>query len=630
MKGLICVNSRQENHYKEVTPSQTIARLRAILDDMQIAMNEDWFFKSSINTYSLRLTIKGTDLGTNGKGVTKEYALASAYAEFFERLQNNTLIMTSFICKNNEGFRYYHDEKKMTAFEIVRADNSFMKDAYFPQRGLEKASLLEKTMAFKEMHRIDNLLDSDDDSYTVFPFYSVKSQKTEYIPYHVYGSYYGSNGMCAGNTPEEALVQGIAEIFERFVQKKLLVDKISPPDIPEEYIKRFPYIYDMYRMMKKQDGLEFKLKDCSLGGQFPVAALVTIQKNTGKYGVKLGCHPDYGVAMERAFTEATQGSDIAAYAGRSTLDFSNNRVHDNMNIYNSYKFGIAQYPYEILLDPPTYPFTAVKDVSRLTNAEILSLMVEQVLSMGFDILIRDVSFLGFPSYHVIIPGMSEMMDVTDVLTRSFNTSVIVARLLNNPSLITVDNCKYIIGCMQVMAPSHIDNTMRAHYGVPINFKTPGEELGLGWAYMVAMCYALMSDYKTAADYMKNLIKPAERTKCDNIVFYRAVFYYLDGMASLNNHEKVTKYLALFFDDAVCDRIDNIFINPKQIISKQYPIHVDSMERHCSKDDCFDYGAYLCSLDKLRKKQLENPIVQDDLKLLFQGVVIDTKFTTNKT
>ena len=52
----------------------------------------------------------------------------------------------------------------------------------------------------------------------------------------------------------------------------------------------------------------------------------------------LGCHPYFGVAIERTLTEATQGQDLAEYSKRSSVDFTNNHVDEWKNIYNSYKF----------------------------------------------------------------------------------------------------------------------------------------------------------------------------------------------------------------------------------------------------------------------------------------------------
>lgn len=68
---------------------------------------------------------------------------------------------------------------------------------------------------------------------------------------------------------------------------------------------------------------------------------------------------------------------------------------------NVCKVGIGSYPYQFLSEDVTYQFTPVEDVSNLSNHEILDRMIKKIMNDGYDILIRDVSFLGFPSYHVI-------------------------------------------------------------------------------------------------------------------------------------------------------------------------------------------------------------------------------------
>jgi ribosomal protein S12 methylthiotransferase accessory factor len=60
--------------------------------------------------------LKEFDIGTNGKGTSIEYACASAYAEFMERLQNNILIKKPFF------FSKYYD--KNCAFkEQLKTEN---------------------------------------------------------------------------------------------------------------------------------------------------------------------------------------------------------------------------------------------------------------------------------------------------------------------------------------------------------------------------------------------------------------------------------------------------------------------------------------------------------------------------
>lgn len=77
------MNSLQDNHYKEKKPAETVQFLKKRLDELGLEVEEKWLDESHIGTYSLRVNFKGTTIGTNGKGCTKEYALASAYAELF-------------------------------------------------------------------------------------------------------------------------------------------------------------------------------------------------------------------------------------------------------------------------------------------------------------------------------------------------------------------------------------------------------------------------------------------------------------------------------------------------------------------------------------------------------------------
>ena len=92
----------QEMRYKETSPENTVKRIKKILKKNNVEVEKNWTKKSSVGTYSLRLCIKGTNLGQNGKGMTKEFALASAYAEFLERYQNGMLVF-----RTEKSFLFY-------------------------------------------------------------------------------------------------------------------------------------------------------------------------------------------------------------------------------------------------------------------------------------------------------------------------------------------------------------------------------------------------------------------------------------------------------------------------------------------------------------------------------------------
>lgn len=111
-------------HYKQKTPEETVQFLQDILKNMKVEVTETWQERSSIGTYALRLDFRGTKIGANGKGVSKAYAKASAYAEFFERYQNDILGPRVFF-GSKFPFFMSPDEKILSSAEIVQNANSF-------------------------------------------------------------------------------------------------------------------------------------------------------------------------------------------------------------------------------------------------------------------------------------------------------------------------------------------------------------------------------------------------------------------------------------------------------------------------------------------------------------------------
>ena len=82
--------------YKDKSPITTIHIIKELLLKHNIDIDEKWYNEGSIFP-SLRIKIKGTNLGTNGKGTNEAYARASAYAELLERIYNEAIIQKQSI-----------------------------------------------------------------------------------------------------------------------------------------------------------------------------------------------------------------------------------------------------------------------------------------------------------------------------------------------------------------------------------------------------------------------------------------------------------------------------------------------------------------------------------------------------
>ena len=418
----------QERRYKEVLPEKTVEKLKGLLKQLGIEVEEKWIDASSVGTYSLRVCVKGTNIGQNGKGMTKEFAMASGYAEFFERFQNGMFRFRLEKPTKELPFTYAPDERTLSIEELMNKENSFL-DNIVEANGHGKDTKEEQIKYIKHVLNQDTILVEKED-YLSLPYYSVKNSNITYVPERLFSYTCNSNGMCAGNSKEEALIEGLSEIFERYAGIEIFKRKLTLPEIPESYIDKFPKVKQMVEKLKKNEKYYFRLVDCSFGGKYPVAGLYIIDKNTGKFGFKLGAHPDYGIAMERCFTEASQGRDIYEYAETCLFDFYDGEDSKNRSFTEFIYGDFSAVPYQILGKKLDYEFTEMPDVSNLDNKEILRRMVKTILDEGKDILIRNVTSLGFPAFRIIVPGMSEIsFDPTAKYFNIFcNITTIIFRL----------------------------------------------------------------------------------------------------------------------------------------------------------------------------------------------------------
>ena len=260
----------QDRRYKEVEPAETVKRLKKILKDMKIEVEEVWGKRSSVGTYSLRVRIKGTDIGQNGKGMTKEYAMASGYAEFFERLQNGIFRFRMEKPTQEIPFCNAPDEKYLSIEELVKNNNSILENI-FKKNKFETKNLEEKVNYMK-----DNFYGKGvEGKYLSVPYYSVKYKQIQYMPDQLFNYLFGSNGMCAGNSAEEALIEGLSEIVERYVGIRILKERLTLPQIPESYLENFPKVKHMVERQKEKFGWEFLF----LGANIDAAA------EAGRFGI---------------------------------------------------------------------------------------------------------------------------------------------------------------------------------------------------------------------------------------------------------------------------------------------------------------------------------------------------------
>ena len=258
---------------------------------------------------------------------------------------------------------------------------------------------------YKLAARFNQLSVSDNDDISV--------SESIVIPYAVLDYYYGSNGMCAGNTVEEALVQGICEIIERYVQRRIILEcREEIYDITLSCIAQCSNIKRTYEIL--QDcGYDLRILECTSKNMVPVVAAILVKPN-GAYYVSMGCHPYTIIAAERAMTELFQGYCIDNLEGAFVENFITYQSTESAqsNYINLLKYGVGKYPANFVMGSfPKKQVKATISEDYFNNKQLLSILIEMLGKEGLKVHVCKGLSLGLHCFHVLVIGISEAENI---------------------------------------------------------------------------------------------------------------------------------------------------------------------------------------------------------------------------
>lgn len=414
---------KKTKQYKAVSPENTINKIRSILNNVGIFLKESSYEKDGL--YACRLTINNNGLsvlniGTNGKGRSYEYALASGYAEFMERLQNGIVYNQSQLDLMVKYILGTHDDTSSIKKEIL--ENKLSGDFIFDvNEKVADTNTIIKTF-YRDLKQLFHIEDDKnaiskimellkDDKVIMAPVYSVTEGREILYPMMWSLMATGSNGMCAGNNSSEAILQGMCEIFERYAASQIFFNHLTPPTLKIEDFNN-TVVYDKMKSLKKRYGYDFIIKDCSLGKGLPVVGLLVINHNNNTYNFKLGADFVPAIALERCLTELYQSNH--GFIGLPLLNKDSS--NDNERYCNMLQNGTGNWPDSIFHETPSYQFSGFNELLGQDNSVDLQYGCNLIRDLGSNLYIRDNSYLGFPAYYVIAPGLSGIcIDIEELI-----------------------------------------------------------------------------------------------------------------------------------------------------------------------------------------------------------------------
>jgi len=401
---------------KDAPLEESISRMRAGLSSLGFDIEEAHWLNPVPDVWSVHLRDRQCPLlFTSGKGASREAALASALGEFFERLSCNYFFADYYLGQQfaNDSFVHYPQERWFP----LTGDT-------LPEGLLDGPSLLHYSIngELNPQLLIDTNSANPARGICALPFTRQKNGETVWFPVNIIGNLYVSNGMASGNTLWEARVQALSEIFERHIKNTILSSGITLPRIPQTIIDRHPKSATAIQMLRDK-GFVVVVNDASLGGKFPLVNIALHNPVDGGCFAAFGAHPKFEVALERTVTELLRGRTPDQLNNFPTPTFDIADVAEPLNLEAHLIDSSGVVAWDMFSDAPDYDFTEwnVEGDSK-TEFDHLCHLIHRV---DMDIYIADYEHLGFYSCRIIVPGMSEIYPVDDLVWRNNNAGMAI-------------------------------------------------------------------------------------------------------------------------------------------------------------------------------------------------------------
>ena len=504
---------------KDLPLEQTIANMSGILADLGMKIEIASWRNIVPNVWSLHIRDAHSPMCfTNGKGATKESALASALGEFIERLNCNFFYNDQFWGEDiaNAAFVHYPDERW---FKPGR------KDA-LPAEILDEycLNIYNRDGELRGSHLIDTNSGNEERGICSLPYVRQSDGEVVYFPSNLIENLFLSNGMSAGNTLAEAQVQCLSEIFERAVKREIIEGEFALPDVPANVLAKYPGIMAGIQALEEQ-GFPVLVKDASLGGEFPVMCVTLMNPRTGGVFASFGAHPSLEVALERSLTELLQGRSFEGLNDLPQPTFEGHAVTEPNNFVEhfidssgvvSWRFFSAKSDYEFV----EWDFSGQGENSNAEEAATLFGILE---GMGKQVYMAVYEHIGAKACRILVPGYSEIYPVDDLVWDNTNKALFFRADILNLHRLDEDELQALV---ERLVESELDDytDITTLIGIEFDDNTAWGQLTI--LELKLLIYLALQQFEEAKEAVETFLQYNDNT-VERGLFYQAVNVVLE-------------------------------------------------------------------------------------------------------
>ena len=532
---------------KDLPLEQTIANMSQILAGLGMKIEIASWRNIVPNVWSLHIRDAHSPMCfTNGKGATKESALASALGEFIERLNCNFFYNDQFWGEDiaNAPFVHYPDERwfKPGRKDALPAEilDPYCLEIYNPEGELRGSHLYDTNSGNVER------------GICSLPYVRQSDGEVVYFPSNLVENLFLSNGMSAGNTLAEAQVQCLSEIFERAVKREILEGELALPDVPQQVLAKYPAILAGIQGLEEQ-GFPVLVKDASLGGEFPVMCVTLMNPRTGGVFASFGAHPSFEVALERSLTELLQGRSFEGLNDLPQPTFSSHAVTEPNNFVEhfidssgvvSWRFFSAKADFEFV----EWDFSGQGEDSNAQEAATLFGILED---MGKEVYMAVYEHLGATACRILVPGYSEIYPVDGLIWDNTNKALFFRADILNLHRLDDDALAALV---ERLEESELDDytDITTLIGVEFDDNTVWGQLTI--LELKLLIYLALEQFEAAKELVETFLQFNDNT-VERGLFYQALNVVLE--VALDEDLELADYEANFrrmFGDARMDAV----------------------------------------------------------------------------
>ena len=395
---------------KDSPLEESITKMKAVLSEMgcETVFSHETHPLGYCYSVNLASVEAPGHIYSNGKGIDSDASIASALGEYIERLQTNNF----FIDFHLGNRKYYPDE---VAFDF---DGEYLNDelrkVYDPDGELHSEDLIDYNSDYE-------------DKIVALPFTHGSSDDTVYFPINILSNLYVSNGLATGNSPLEAKVQALSEIFERYAKIEILTNGYSLPKFPESVLSSFKELQSDISELRSL-GYIVEVLDASLGGKYPVTAISLINTKDSSLFVSFGAHPILEVSLKRTMTELMQGRELENLDSFEIPTFDMTYVSDSFNLESHFINSNGKIGFGFLSSAESFAYTPwnYEGDDREDEYNYLTKILKQ---MGKEVYLREYNYLGFYSCQMIVPGVSEVYPIDDLIYNNKNSGKLIRNMV---------------------------------------------------------------------------------------------------------------------------------------------------------------------------------------------------------